>query len=120
MKLAEANIRTYYRENPGSAADASQAEAEAVKELVDVVSKGRSEENYRKHHRFWEFLHDVRVEGTNNEIEDAKARMLKDGLTHILQFRTKGFNRRFFNKTKDSLQTVRKWNQVYHPYMKEV
>jgi hypothetical protein len=120
VKLAEANIRTYYRENPGSAADASQAEAEAVKELVDVVSKGRSEENYRKHHRFWEFLHDVRVEGTNNEIEDAKARMLKDGLTHILQFRTKGFNRRFFNKTKDSLQTVRKWNQVYHPYMKEV
>jgi hypothetical protein len=108
VKLAEANIRTYYREDPGSAADASQAEAEAVKELVDVVSKGRSEENYRKHHRFWEFLHDVRVEGTNNEIEDAKARMLKDGLTHILQFRTKGFNRRFFNKTKDSLQTVRK------------
>ncbi|KAF8850019.1 hypothetical protein BDZ45DRAFT_680080 [Acephala macrosclerotiorum] len=119
-KLAEANIRTYYRENPGSAADASQAEAEAVKELVDVVSKGRSEENYRKHHRFWKFLHDVRVEGTNNEMEDAEARMLKDGLTHILLFRTKGFNRRFFNKTKDSLQTVRKWNQVYHPYMKEV
>jgi hypothetical protein len=84
VKLAEANIRTYYRENPGSAADASQAEVEAVKEVVDVVSKGRSEENYRKHHRFWEFLHDVRVEGTNNEIEDAKARMLKDGLTHIL------------------------------------
>jgi len=46
--------------------------------------------------------------------------MLSDGLTHILLFRTKGFNRRFFNKTKDSLQTVRKWNQVYHPYMKEV
>ena len=32
----------------------------------------------------------------------------------------RGFNRRFFNKTKYSLQTVRKWNQVYHPYMKEV
>lgn len=52
MKLAEANIQTYYRENPGSAADASQAEAEAVKELVDVVLKGRSEENYQKHYRF--------------------------------------------------------------------
>jgi hypothetical protein len=100
VKLAEANIRTHHRENPGSAADASQAEAEAVKELVDVVSKGRSEENYRKHHRFWKLLHDVRVEGTNNEMEDAEARMLKDGLTHILLFRTKGFNRRFFNKTK--------------------
>jgi hypothetical protein len=60
------------------------------------------------------------VEGTNIEMEDAKARMLKDGLKHILLFRTKEFNRRFFNKTKDSLQTVRKWNQVYYPYMKEV
>jgi hypothetical protein len=120
VKLAEANIRSYCRENTASAADASQAEAEAVKELVDVVSKGRSEENYRKHHRFWKFLHDVRVEGTNNAMEDVEARMLKDGLTHILLFRTKGFNRRFFNKTKDSLQTVRKWNQVYHPYIKEV
>jgi hypothetical protein len=120
VKLAEANIRTYYRENPGSAADASRAEAEAAKELVDVVSRGRSAENYRKHHRFWKFLHDIRVEGANNEMEDAKARMLKDGLKHILLFRTKGFNRRFFNKTTDSLQTVRKWNQVYHPYMKEV
>ena len=60
------------------------------------------------------------MEGTDNAMEDVEARMLKDGLTHILLFRTKGFNRRFFNKTKDSLQTVRKWNQVYHPYMKEV
>jgi hypothetical protein len=55
-----------------------------------------------------------------NEIEDTEARMQKEGLTHILLFWTKGFNRRFFNKTKDSLQTMRKWNQVYHPYMKEV
>ena len=46
--------------------------------------------------------------------------MLKESLTHILLFRTNGFNRRFFNKTKDSLQTVRMWNQVYHPYMKKV
>ncbi|CZR52935.1 uncharacterized protein PAC_02813 [Phialocephala subalpina] len=61
VKLAEANIRTYHRENPGSTADASQAEAEAVRELVDVVSKGRSEENYRKHYRFWKFLHDVQI-----------------------------------------------------------
>jgi hypothetical protein len=60
------------------------------------------------------------VEGTNNDMEDDEARMLKDGLKHILLFRTKAFNRRFFNKTKDSLQTVRKWNQVYHPYMKEM
>jgi hypothetical protein len=46
-------------------------------------------------------------------MEDAEARMLKDGLMHILLFRTGGFNRRFFNKTKDSLQIVKKWNQVY-------
>jgi hypothetical protein len=120
VKLAEANIRAWYRDNPGLPADASQAEAEAVKELVDVVSRGRSEENYRKHHRFWKFLHDVRMEGVRNEMEHAEAHMLKDGLMHILLFRTGGFNRRFFNKTKDSLQIVRKWNQVYHPYMKEV
>jgi hypothetical protein len=62
----------------------------------------------------------VRVEVANNEMENAEARMLQDGLKHILLFRTKGFNRRFFNKTKDSLQTVRKWNQVYHPYIREV
>jgi hypothetical protein len=98
MKLAEANVRTYYRENPGSAADTSQAEAEAVKELVDVVSKGRSEENYRKHYRFWKFLHNVRVEGEINKMEDTEARMLKDSLTHILLFRTKWFNRRFFKR----------------------
>jgi hypothetical protein len=54
MKLAKANIRAWFRDNPGSPAYTSQAEAEAeaVKELVDVVSKGRSLENYRKHHRF--------------------------------------------------------------------
>ncbi|CZR52920.1 uncharacterized protein PAC_02797 [Phialocephala subalpina] len=52
IKLAEANIRSYCRENTASAADASQTEAEAVKELVDVVSKRKSEENYRKYHRF--------------------------------------------------------------------
>lgn len=40
MKLAEANIRTYYRGNPRSAADISKVEAEAVKELINVVSKG--------------------------------------------------------------------------------
>jgi hypothetical protein len=55
-----------------------------------------------------------------NEMEGAEDRMLKEGLTHILLFRMGRFNRLFFNKTKDSLQTVRKWNQVYHPYMKEV
>jgi hypothetical protein len=60
------------------------------------------------------------VEGISTEMEDAEARILKDGLMHILLFRTGGFNRRFFNKTKDSLQIVKKWNQVYHPYMKEV
>jgi hypothetical protein len=43
-------------------------------------------------------------------MEDAEARILKDGLMHILLFRTGGFNRRFFNKTKDLLQIVRKWN----------
>ena len=80
VKLAEANLWMYCRENPGSAADASQAEAEAVKELVDVVLKGRCEENYWKHHRFWKFLYDVCVEGTNNEMEDAEGRMRKDGL----------------------------------------
>jgi hypothetical protein len=53
-------------------------------------------------------------------MEDTKAYILKDGLIHILLFRIGGFNRRFFNKTKDSLQIVRKWNQVYHPYIKEV
>ena len=120
VRLAEANTRAWHRDNPGSFADASQAEAEAVKELVDVVSRGRSVENYRKHHRFWKFLHDVRVASDCTGVEDAETRMLKDGLLHILVFRTGGFNRRFFNKTKDSLQTVRKWNQVYHPYMKEV
>jgi hypothetical protein len=55
-----------------------------------------------------------------NEMEGTEDRMLKEGLTHILLFPTGRFNRRFFNNTKDSLQTVRKWNQVYHPYMKEV
>jgi hypothetical protein len=51
VRLAEANTRAWYRDNRGSFADASQAEAEAVKELVDVVSRGRrgrSVENYRK------------------------------------------------------------------------
>lgn len=120
LKLAEANIRAWYRNNSGSPADATRADAEAVKELVDVVSRGRSEDNYRKYHRFWKFLHDVRVEGDCTEREDAETRMLKDGLMHILLFRTGKFNRRFFNKTKDSLQKVRKWNKVYHPYMKEV
>lgn len=66
MKLAKANTPMYHRETPRSAADASQAEAKAVKELVDLVSKGRSEENYRKHSRFWKFLYDLRVEATNN------------------------------------------------------
>jgi hypothetical protein len=103
MKLVEANTRAWSRDNPGLPANASQAEAEAVKELVDVVSKGRSPENYRKHYRFWKFLHDIRVEGGSTKMEDAEARMLKDGLLHILLFRTGGFNRRFFNKTKDSL-----------------
>jgi hypothetical protein len=56
MKLAEANVRSYYSEHPGSAADASQTEVQAVKELVKVVSKGRSEENYRKHRRLLKFL----------------------------------------------------------------
>jgi hypothetical protein len=60
------------------------------------------------------------VAGDYTGIEDAETRILKGGLLHILVFRTGGFNRRFFNKTKDSLQTVRKWNQVYHPYLKEV
>jgi hypothetical protein len=54
------------------------------------------------------------------KVEDAETRILKDGLLYIFVFRTGGFNRRFFNKTKDSLQTVKKWNQVYHPYIKEV
>lgn len=49
----------------------------------------------------------------NNEIEDAEARMLKDSgqrdSTDVSLV-----------KTKDSLKTVRKWNQVYHPYMKEI
>lgn len=79
-KLTEANIRMYYREHSGSAADPRQAEAEAVKELVNVVSRGRSEENYRKHHRFWKRLYDACIESINNEMEDAGARMLKDGM----------------------------------------
>jgi len=120
VKLTEAITRAWAIDNPGPSADVSQAEAEAVRELVDVVSRGRSAENYRKHHRFWKFLHDVRVEGDPTGMEDTETRMLKDGLLHILVFRTGGFNRRFFNKTKDSLQTVRRWNQVYHPYIKEV
>jgi hypothetical protein len=103
VKLAKANIRTYYRENPRSAADASQAKAKAAKELVNVVSKEKSAENYRKHYCFWKFLYNIRVKGANNKIKDAKARMLKNSLKHILLFRTKGFNRRFFNKTTDSL-----------------
>lgn len=90
VKLTKANIRAWYRDNPGSPADISQAEAKAVMELVDIISRGRSEENYPKHHRFWKFLHDVRIEGVNNEMEDAEARMLKDGLMHILLFRTGG------------------------------
>jgi hypothetical protein len=120
VKLARANVQSYQRQNPSSVADPSQAETEALKELVDVVSRGRSEENYRKHHRFWVFLHQIRVEGTSNGMEYAEDRMLKDGFLHILLFRTGRFNRRFFNKTKGSLRTVRKWNQVYHPYIKEV
>ncbi|PVH71241.1 hypothetical protein DL98DRAFT_597090, partial [Cadophora sp. DSE1049] len=105
LKLAEANTRAWVIDNPGLSADVSQAEAAAVRELVDVVSRGRSVENYRKHHRFWKFLHDVRVEGDPTGLEDTETRMLKDGLLHILVFRTGGFNRRFFNKTKDSLET---------------
>ncbi|PQE22102.1 Proto-oncogene tyrosine- kinase ROS protein [Rutstroemia sp. NJR-2017a BVV2] len=120
VKLAEANLRAWNRNNPGSPAETTQAEAEAVKELVDVVSRGMSVENYRKHHRFWKFLQEVPVEGEHTGMEDAETRMLKDRLMHILLFRTGGFNRRFFNKTKNSLQIVKKWNQVYHPYMKEV
>jgi hypothetical protein len=50
------------------------------------------------------------MEGTNNKMEDAKAYIQKDGLKYILLFWTKAFNRRFFNKTKDLLQIVRKWN----------
>ncbi|KIM93102.1 hypothetical protein OIDMADRAFT_149819 [Oidiodendron maius Zn] len=120
VKLAGTNAQSHQRENPGSAADPSQAETEALKELVDVVSRGRSEENYRKHHQFWIFLHQIRVEGTMNEMGCADDRMLKEGMMHILLFRTAKFNKRFFNKTKASLLIVRKWNQVYHPYMKEV
>ena len=60
------------------------------------------------------------MEGDPTGLEDTETRMLKDGLLHILVFRTGGFNRRFFNKTKDSLQTVRRWNEVYYPYIKEV
>ena len=108
MKLAEANTRAWVIDNPESSADASQAEAEAVRELVDVVSRGRSMKNYRKHHRFWKFLHDVRVEGDPTGMEDTETRMLKDGLLHILVFKMRGFNKRFFNKTKDSFQTVRR------------
>jgi len=103
VKLVEANTRAWSRDNPGSPANASQVEAEAVKELVDVVSKGRSPENYWKYYRFWKFLYDIRVEGGSTEMEDAGARMLKDGLMYILLFWIGGFNRRFFNKTKDSL-----------------
>jgi hypothetical protein len=100
---------------------AHQAEPKAVKELVDVISKGRSDENYRKYYRFWKFLHEVRVEGTTiEEGEDSTTRMIKAGMTNILLFRTGGFNRRFFQKTKGSLEAVRKWNQFYYPYMEEV
>ncbi|KAG4438633.1 hypothetical protein IFR05_005877 [Cadophora sp. M221] len=72
VKLAEANARAWVIDNPESFADISQAEAEAVRELVDVVSRGRSVENYRKHHRFWKFLHDVRVEGDPTGLEDTE------------------------------------------------
>jgi hypothetical protein len=120
VKLAGANVQSYRRQNPGSVAHPSQAETEALKEIVDAVSRGRSEENYRKHHRFWLLIRQIRVEGTINGMECAEDRMLKEGLMHILLFRTGRFNRHFFNKTKGSLPAVRKWNQVYHPYMKEV
>ncbi|KAH7310152.1 hypothetical protein BKA65DRAFT_485092 [Rhexocercosporidium sp. MPI-PUGE-AT-0058] len=62
-KLAEANTRASAIDNPESSAGVGQAEAETVRELVDVVLRGRSVENYRKHYRFWKFLHGVRVEG---------------------------------------------------------
>ena len=120
MRLVEANIRTYHREYPRLAADTSQVEVEAIKELINVVSKRRSKENYQKYYRFWKFLYDVCIEGINNEIGDTKARIQKDSLKYILLFRIKGFNRHFFNKTKDSLQIVRIQNQVYYPYIKEV
>ncbi|KAG9229916.1 hypothetical protein BJ875DRAFT_521667 [Amylocarpus encephaloides] len=100
LKIAEADTRAWSRDNPRPPANASQSEAEAVKELVDVVSKGRSPENYRKHYRFWKFLHDIRVEGGSTEMEDAEARILKDGLIPIVFFRTESFNRRFFNKPR--------------------
>jgi hypothetical protein len=123
MKIAETRMSLYCIENPNTPIHSrqAQAQAEAVKELVNVVSKGRSDENYRKHEQFWKFLYDLRIEGTINEVEDdSTARMVKEGMTDILLFRTGSFKRRFFNKTKDSLQTVRKWNQIYNPYMKEV
>ena len=64
--------------------------------------------NHRKHHRFWKYLRDLHVEGDPTELEDIETRMLKDGLLHILVFKMRGFNKRFFNKTKDSFQTVRR------------
>ena len=120
MKLAKANTQAWVINNPKSSANASQAEAEAVRELVDVVSKGRSVENYRKYHRFWKYLRDLHVKGDLTRLKDTETHMLKNSLLHILIFRTRGFNRRFFNKTKNSLQMIRRWNQVYHLYIKEV
>ena len=64
--------------------------------------------NYWKYHRFWKFLRNLRVKGDPIGLEDTKTRMLKNGLLYIFIFRTRGFNRRFFNKTKDSLQTIRR------------
>jgi hypothetical protein len=46
MKLIEANIRAWLRDNARSLVNASQAKAEAIKELIDIVLKGRSLENY--------------------------------------------------------------------------
>ena len=120
MKLVEANTRAQSRDNPRLLANTSQVEAEAIKELINVISKGRSLENYQKYYRFWKFLYNIQVEDSSTKIEDTKARILKDSLVYILLFRKRGFNRCFFNKTKDLLQIIRKQNQVYYPYIKEV
>ena len=38
MRLVEANTQAWHRDNPRSFANASQAEAEAIKELINVIS----------------------------------------------------------------------------------
>ena len=121
--VAAAKIRnTQSRaKTPGRIPDYSAAEIEVADEMVKIVSSAENPDTFRKYRSFWKFLHDLRVEceAVKQDDNDEES-MLREGLGLILLFQTPKFHRRFFNKTTNALSTVKKWNKVYHPYMREL